>query len=331
MKILHYYDSPVSLHGVPNFKNTGILERLPESVRNEVPTLQFLGRRTPGARLRFKTNAKSFSIRIYFEKISVDVGMSIYAAQSAAVMIGERYAGFVLPINQYKEPEAFGEFKKDDTLEQVTVFLPRNEVITDIVLEFPDDAKILHAEPYTYQKPVLFYGSSITEGAHVSRVTNAYNALLSAWLDTDYYNLGFSGSAKGEEPLAKFISSLDISAFVMDYDHNAPDYEHLKATHQNFFNIVRNAKPDLPIILMSRPDFDYDAESPKRREVIKKTYQDAKDKGDTNVYFIDGQTFFGTEDRHYCTSDLIHPNDLGMYRMAKTIYPVLKEVLENLK
>ena len=331
MKTLHYYEKPIGLHGIPNFEKTGILERLPEDVRNEVPTLQFLGRRPAGARLRFKTNAKNFSIRIFFEKISVDIGMSIYAAQSAAVMIGKRYAGFVLPIKQYQEPEAYGEFKKDDTLEQITVFLPRNVVVTDIILEFPDDAEILPADPYTYDKPLLYYGSSITEGAHVSRVTNGYNALLSAWLDTDYYNLGFSGSAKGEEPIARFIASLDISAFIMDYDHNAPDAEHLEKTHQKFFNIIRNAKPDMPIIIMTRPDFDYDAECPKRREIIKKTYQDAKSAGDNNVYFIDGETFFGNEDRHYCTSDLIHPNDLGMYRMAKTIYPVLKEVLENLK
>ncbi len=330
MKTFHYYEQPISLHGIPDFYNTGILERLPQSVRDQVPTLQFLGRRPAGARLRFKTNAKNFSIRIYFEKISVDIGMSIYAAQSAAVMINGRYHGLVLPIKQYNEPEAYGEFTKDESLEEVTVFLPRNEVVTDIVLEFPDDAKVLPADPYKYDKPMLFYGSSITEGAHVSRVTNGYNALLSAWLNADYYNLGFSGSAKGEEPIARFIASLDISVFVMDYDHNAPDAEHLKNTHKKFFDIVRTAKPNLPIIIMSRPDFDYDTASDKRREVVKDTYLSAKAAGDNNVYFIDGETFFGNEDRHYCTSDLIHPNDLGMYRMAKTIYPVLKEVLENL-
>ena len=329
MKTLHYYDKPISLHGVPNFESTGVLERLPQEVREQEPNLQFLGRRIAGARLRFKTNAKKFSIKINFEKISVDIGMAIYAAQSAAVMINGRYAGLALPVKQYNVPEAYGEFQKDDSLEQVTVFLPRNEVITDIVLEFPDDAEVLPADPYTYSKPLLYYGSSITEGAHVSRVTNAYNALLSAWLDTDYYNLGFSGSAKGEEPLAHYISSLDISAFIMDYDHNAPDAEHLQKTHKPFFDIVRKAKPQLPILLMTRPDFDYDTECPKRREIIRNTYNQAKAEGDNNVYFIDGETFFGNEDRHYCTSDLIHPNDLGMYRMAKTIYPVLKEILEK--
>ena len=329
MKTLHYYDSPISLHGVPKFKENGLLERLPQEVRDKVPSLHFLGRRIAGARLRFKTNAEKFSIRINFESINVDIGMAIYAAQSAAVMIGGRYAGLALPVNQYNVPEVYGEFKKDNSLEQVTVFLPRDEVITDIVLEFPDDAEVLPADPYTYSKPLLYYGSSITEGAHVSRVTNAYNALISAWLDTDYYNLGFSGSAKGEEPLAHFISSLDISAFVMDYDHNAPDAEHLKKTHKPFFDIIRKAKPELPIVIMTRPDFDFDPESPKRREVIRSTYEQAKAAGDNNVYFIDGETFFGTEDRQYCTSDIIHPNDLGMYRMAKIIYPVIKEILEK--
>ncbi|MBQ3554213.1 MAG: hypothetical protein IJA08_05980 [Clostridia bacterium] len=178
-------------------------------------------------------------------------------------------------------------------------------------------------------KPVLFYGSSITEGAHTTRPSNAYTALLSSWLDFDYYNLGFSGGAKGNPEIADFINTLDISAFVLDYDHNAPDVAHLEATHEPFFKKIREKNPNLPILMMTSPDFDYAPDKAERREVVRKTYENAVAAGDKNVYFLDGETFFGTEDRHSCTSDTCHPNDLGHYRMAKVILPVMRKMLEN--
>lgn len=45
--------------------------------------------------------------------------------------------------------------------------------------------------------------------------------------------------------------------------------------------------------------------------------------GDKNVYFIDGKTLFGGEYYSNCTKDGCHPNDLGAYRMASVIGPVM--------
>jgi hypothetical protein len=59
------------------------------------------------------------------------------------------------------------------------------------------------------------------------------------------------------------------------------------------------------------------------------TYQNALKAGDENVYFIDGEVFFGEYDRELCTVDRIHPNDLGFYRMAQVIEPVIKSILDK--
>jgi len=56
-------------------------------------------------------------------------------------------------------------------------------------------------------------------------------------------------------------------------------------------------------------------------------HRGAKAAGDQNVWFIDGETFFGEEDRETCTIEGCHPNDLGFMRMAQTIYPVLKAMV----
>jgi hypothetical protein len=81
--------------------------------------------------------------------------------------------------------------------------------------------------------------------------------------------------------------------------------------------------------MMTSPDFDYASDKAARREVVRRTYENAKNNGDKNVYFIDGETFFGDKDRHACTSDTCHPNDLGAYRMTEVIEPIMKMALES--
>ena len=331
MKNYRYSDLPLEIHGVPFFYENGKLERLPADVREKVPSLGFLGRRTPGARLCFRTNSPQFTVKIEFETMNFDHGMSMKAAQSANILIGDRqnarFAGLVSPKN-YNEKSAEATFYKSSNMEDITVWFPRNEVISDISVSVEDDAVVEAPTPYKYP-PMLYYGSSITEGGCSCRVTNAYNAVISQHLDVDFYNFGFSGSAKGEPEIAECISMIPMSIFVLDYDHNAPDPEHLRKTHEPFFRIIREKNPDLPIIMMTRPNFDHDETAPERREIVKTTFNNAVAAGDKNVYFIDGETFFGDIDREFCTNDGCHPNDLGFYRMASVVEPVVKKILEE--
>jgi hypothetical protein len=232
--------------------------------------------------------------------------------------------------NNYNSKVCEASFSKgNDDMEDILIWLPRNEIIANINLTFPDNATVTTPTPYKYSKPILYYGSSITEGGCAYNINNGYNAIISQHLDVDYYNLGFSGSAKGELPVADFINTLDISIFVYDYDHNAPTIEHLESTHEPFFKRIREVHPNLPIIMMTRPAVIYGDHEKKRREVVLKTYNNAIASGDKNVYFIDGESFFGDKDRHLCTADGIHPNDLGFYRMAECVEPVIKAILEQ--
>lgn len=333
MKCLNFKEEPFKIYGVPFFEQTKVLRRLPEDVADKVPALTSwnLNRRCPGARLCFKTNSSEFTVKITFEGMSVDPGMSIFACQSASVLIGERqnprFAGLISPKN-YDTLTFEGTIKKSSDMENITIFLPRNEVIKDIELYFEDDAKIEEPIPYIDKKPILYYGSSITEGGCSSTVPNSYNAIISNRLNIDYYNLGFSGSAKGELEIADYINTFEMSLFVYDYDYNAPNPEHLKATHEPFFKRIREKNPDLPVIMMSKPASIYYEEDKERREIIKTTYNNAIENGDKNVYFIDGETFFGETDRNICTMDTCHPNDLGMMRMANIIEPVIKKILD---
>lgn len=327
-----YLDKPLQVFGIPNFETRKILQRLPEEVLQQVPSLSFLGKRAAGARVCFRTNATSFTVKMQLATMTVDVGMSIYACQSAFVFAGERknarFLGLVAP-ESYETLSCEATFEKSPVTEDVTIFLPRNEIVKNVEVEIPDGATVESPTPYAYAKPILFYGSSITEGGCSCNVSNAYNAVLSRRLDFDYINFGFSGSARGELPIADYIASLDISAVVLDYDHNAPTVEHLQNTHEAFYRRIRERKPDLPVLMLSKPKVRYDEEDKACRAVIHTTYERAKANGE-NVFFIDGETFFAGQDADLCLLDGVHPNDLGFYRMALTIEPILKEILLKL-
>ena len=330
MKTYHYYDSPLKIFGLPFFEKNKKLERLPEEVRQQVRSLDFLGRRCPGARLCFRTNAVDFTVKITFETFTVDVAMSIFSCQSAAVFVGDRprarFAGLVNPPD-YNTFAFEKTISKSPEMEDVTIFLPRDEIVGDIEITVDDGAEVEAPAPYQDRKPVLYYGSSITEGGCSSVVSNAYNAILSNRLNLDYYNFGFSGSAKGEIEIAQCISGIEMSLFVYDYDHNAPTAEHLKKTHKPFFECVRRKNPDLPIIMMSKPAARYSKDDVERRRIIWETYHDALEKGDRNVYFVDGERFYGDHDRELCSIDITHPNDIGFLRMADTLEPIIRELL----
>ena len=127
--------------------------------------------------------------------------------------------------------------------------------------------------------------------------------------------------------MAAYIAGLSMSAFVLDYDHNAPDPAYLEATHAAFFRTVRNKQPTLPIILLSRPQPNPNEDDLLRRDVVKRTWETAKQSGDQNVFFLDGTEMLRLFGGDSGTVDNCHPNDLGFYCMAKALEPVLRAVL----
>ena len=213
-------------------------------------------------------------------------------------------------------------------LRHYALYLPLYNGLNQFMLGFSPKARIEPGRTPRIEKPLVFYGSSITQGGCASKVGSCYSTILARRLDAAQINLGFSGSGRGEEHMARHIASLPMSAFILDYDHNAPSAEHLLATHERFYQIVREAQPTLPIILMSMPDFDRDpAGNAARRDIIVRTYARALEKGDRRVYYVDGQSLFGHTDRDMCTVDGCHPNDLGFLRMADRVEPILRQAL----
>jgi hypothetical protein len=182
------------------------------------------------------------------------------------------------------------------------------------------DATVGEGLKYRNELPVVYYGSSITQGACASRPGNSYQNIISRRMNLHYLNFGFSGAGKAEEPMLDYLASLPMMAFVCDYDHNANSPEFLQNTHLNVYKKIRAAHPEIPFVMISRSDFDcaYD-ENILRRNVIMDTYRYARAQGDRNVYYIDGASVFRGPYSEMCTVDGCHPNDLGFALMADAI------------
>lgn len=327
------FSAPVRISGLPWREKNQNYHRMDDSLNHLYNFgVRGLSPCTAGVQISFKTNSKKIGIKVDVEWNNLMPHMPYNSSTGVDIYIGSGrnkkfFKTFFVYLNGTDHYEDVREFH-DGEMKEITLNLPLYSGVEKMLLGLDAGSRLEMPEPFDYDKPVLFYGSSITQGACASRPGMAYFNILSRKLNFEVVNMGFSSSGKGEPVMAEQIASIPLAAFIYDYDHNAGDAEELEQTHQRFFEIVRAAQPDLPIIMLSKADCEDGIEATeKRKAVIYKTYLDAKKRGDDKVWFIDGQTLYGTEDRDSCTVDSLHPNDFGFMRMAQVILPVLKEAL----
>jgi len=334
MKYYELFESDIGIAGFA-FDNGKRLCRLPENLlprfNDEIAERSYS---TSGGRLYFDTDSGHLAVKVTLHHAFCRSFMTLAACRGLDVYIGQggkmEYFATAMP----GELEMNLDLHYESTLPALkkgmrhwSIYLPIFAGIESLSVGIDSDA-VLSATKSNLQKRIVFYGSSITQGIAASRPGNTYVNQVARKLDAEAVNLGFAGNARGESGMADIIAGIRMDAFVMDYDHNSPSCDHLAKTHERFFQIIRRQNPDLPILIMTKPDFDIDmAVSADRREIIRRTYENAVKAGDRNVYFIDGESLYGKSGRDCCTADGCHPNDLGFYRMAEKVSGVLKKIL----
>ena len=311
--------------------------RLPLEVGKKVsPSVEAAGQSGNGGRIRFKTDSDYVVVHAKMQKPVPNFHQAMSNAYGIDILIrtdGDWFTpGTCIP--SQGEGKDYYEYrtKFDKTLgmKEVMLSLPLEAKVESVAVALREGSKLEAPKEYKYTTPVYYYGSSITFGACASKPSNIYPAMVSRMIDTDFVNLGFSGSARGEKTMCEYLSTVDSTVFICDYDHNAQSGAELKATHRPVYESYRKAHPDTPIILVSRPDFYPVPEDIKRREVVIATYEYALASGDRKVFFVDGKHLFDGEFSDSCTVDGCHPNDLGFMRMANKIGDAIEEALKTL-
>ena len=280
-----------------------------------------------GGRVKFTTDSRFISISVFLTQANCNSACDVLSDGVYCGKIGGCEEDVTYNGTLRLAPD--GDCSR--AMRTVTVFMPRTAPLAEMQIFLEDGAHVEKPAPYNHEKPLVFYGSSITMGAASASPSKAYTALVSERLGYNHINLGFGGNAKGELAMAEYIASLDMSAFVLDYEHNADTLDCLRATHKPFFDTIRAAQPKLPILIISRPDTDREfLRSCYGRRIIMDTFHAALDAGDRLVDYVDGFYLWGNNNRHLCCiGDGCHPNELGFEKMAETLAPRLHALLNR--
>ena len=327
---LTFYDidgEPFKIHGV--YREDDRYVRMPRELADNVnDSIKWLNGHTTGGRIRFVTDSPYIALKLQIGGQSKFSFFSVTGIMGCDVYSGKQYYGTIIPpLDTTTEYENVINIQ-DPAEREYTINMPIYSCVFKVYIGIKAGSTLKPAADYKIAKPIVYYGSSITQGGCASRPGNTYPSIISRELDADFISFGLAGSAKGEDEIAHYIASLDMSAFCYDYDYNADSLEHYKATHEKFFKIIRKANPDLPIIMTTRPKKHLTPQEVERINVMLQTYQNAIDAGDKNVYYIKGNDLLEDSIAEISLIENCHPNDCGFASMARVLGEKLKSVLK---
>ena len=326
---------PFDLYGIFYDEKIKCFLRMDYSVSEKVSAnVHYLNCWTTGGRIRFRTNAKKIGITATYKYLEKMPHMTLLASSGFVLLEGQEKEDFqrgCLNPTLNDENGFHASCRLSGEMKNYMLYFPLYNDVESLSIQLDEDAVVEKGNIYRDVKPILYYGSSITEGGCASRPDTCYPALISKWNNIDFINLGFSGNCLGEIEMAEYLAQQECSLFVCDYDHNAPNVEHLEKSHYRLYEIFRSKQKDTPILFLTKPDVrSYDWYK-QFRNVVYRTYRKAKAQGDNNVYFIDGKSYYGEADCNICAVDGCHSNDLGFYKMAKKIYTKMIRIDKNFK
>ena len=330
--------APLHLAGFAWYAKDRVYRRMPLKPKDKLPeAVEWLANHTAGGQIRFQSNSRKLSVRVKLTRPADMVHMP------ATGQCGfDCYAG--PPTQQVFAGATRYDVKASEY--QIAVFdLPTAEE-RNITLNFPlyqgvervdvglqPGATVKAPPPYARKRPIVIYGTSITQGGCASRPGMAYTNILSRRLNVEIVNLGFSGSGKGEPEVARTIATIpDPEMLVLDYESNTGSLEALSATLPGFIQILRKAHRNVPILVISKINYAIENFNPEARAKRNSTRNYQRDtvakfaKTDPKIFFTDGGTLLGA-DFDECAVDGVHPTDLGFLRMANGLEPVFRTIL----
>ncbi len=315
-------EEPFDIYGLYKTKEDGLFRRMPSDVAKNVNSGVFgLHGNTAGGRIRFKTDSKYLMLKVEYDNLHLSshmpeagvAGFDIHRYEDGRFI----FHGLMMP----NMDDNKGYVRKLNAMGRMTDYIftmPLYNDVKNVYIGISKDAKLEHGGEYKIKKPIVYYGSSITQGGCASRPSNSYQGYISERFNADYINLGFSGSAKGEQSIFDYMAGLKMSAFIYDYDWNS-SYEEVKERYIEGYKTIRAAHPDIPIIMVGYPAFNPDDTGGGRAQVKRDTYEYALSQGDKNVALVETPELCSGDFMFHCTVDGTHPNDLGFYRIAQKI------------
>ena len=178
-------------------------------------------------------------------------------------------------------------------------------------------------------KPVVFYGTSITHGGCCSRPGMAFVNIVGRKLDVPVVNLGFSGSGVMEFEMSDHLARIDASCYVLDclWNMQFGNKNGKRNVDQNYEPFIRNLRakrPGVPIVMAEMCDVFCSGPNDKDK-YVKGLYDKLVAEGWKDlVYLPKTKMYVGDLEG---TVDGCHPNDWGMMSLADAFGEGVRQAL----
>lgn len=335
---LRYVDvADMSLYGrEEKLAGEGFL-RFGQSDLAELPErVQELSQNTAGLYLDFKSDSKKIGLRWELDQYR-DLKNMTPIAVNGFDLYGYRDGQWQFVASarpEGKENAAVLVKNLEGHFQNYRLYFPLYTGVEEVALGIEQDAALLPADSALVpEKRVVIYGSSITQGASASRPGMAFPSILSRKLGAEFLNYGFSGSGKMELEVAQILKNVETDLFILDCVPN-PSPEQIAARTVPFVLELRKSQPDTPILMVEsvfRENAHWDSNLRRKVEAQNRAFREAflqlKQQGHENLFYVDSEGHIGKD--HEGTIDGSHFTDLGHFRMAEKLLPVIEEILSK--
>lgn len=314
--------------------------RLPESMKDSLrEPVWNLSKHSAGLYIDFKSTAESIFVRY-----GVSGSLNMPHMPTTGVSGLDLYA-FNADSREWNW--AHGSYHFSDTItynfsdlsakgENLTyrLYLPLYNEVTWLEIATNDGVEVRFITPKPTNKAVLVYGTSIAQGACASRPGLAWTNILGRLTNSPVINLGFSGNGRLEPVLIERILNQDALAIVLDclpnlgVSKNLPAAK-LKELILNAVKQIRAADSQVPVILTEHSaGFNPQVLNRNSHKVAEETtlvareaIKELMDAGVGHIYILENSAIDLSINS---TVDYVHPNDLGMEKIAEAYYELIK-------
>jgi len=317
----------------PNQEREHHFQRLPqkykETVRKEVWDLS---ENSAGVSILFSSDTVELSVK-WSVKHDLRMNHMTDAGIKGVDLYTKRgqkwhYVSTCLPNGKENEQILLEDIKKKKR--EYCLFLPLYDTLIDMQIGLDDDSSI--ESTIFHNKPLVFYGTSITQGGCASRPGLVHTNIISRELGYECINLGFSGNGHLENSIGTIMSNIDASLYVIECMYNV-DKEMINERTRPLIKAIR-ANPqakNTPIVFMEQVVIDMGHINTKfissvmeKNEELNKQIQESINEGEKSLFIIKDTNAIDKDSE--ATVDGLHFNDLGFQRYANHFIKNIKKL-----
>ena len=248
--LVFYEGKKMSVYGRYHDENN--FNRLPatfqKSVRAEVWDIS---KNSAGLSIRFTTNSPVIGAKwtiLNHPSIGNMTKIASSGIDLYCMMNGKwQYVNSGIPSGKVNESLLISEM--DSTTKEFMIHLPLYDGTERIEIGIEKGFSLTSLSDTKPNKPIVFYGTSITQGGSASRPGMAYPSIIGRNLNTEIINLGLNGNGRFEQSIGAALCEIDTQLFVIDCTPNShPDT--IKNNALNLVKQIRNCRPKSPILLI---------------------------------------------------------------------------------